>query len=149
MKFIKKINRVNIWDKKSLLILSIIIFLLVGTILFISVDFKEFFIRNSSNWTATVGRIDSIEELTGINQTRMGNKIAVTGYKIEYTYLIGDDELHAETIISPLKNEFIAYAIEVKKKWEIEIYYKKTKITDSYVNTNLGSTFYKKNRTNK
>ncbi len=144
MKFVDKNNKGKTWDKRSIMIFFIVVFLLVGVVLFITLDYKAFFIRHRGNWTTTVGRIDSIEKLTGINQTRMGNIISVTGYRIEYTYLVDTDEYHAETIISPLENDFIDFAAKVKNEWVIEIYYKKEKFTDSYVNTDLKSAFYKK-----
>lgn len=146
MRFTEKINKGRIWDKKSLTIIFIIIMLLIGITLFVTVDFEGPFIRNSLNWAATVGRIDSIEELTGINQTRMGNKISITGYRVKYTYLVEAKEYHTTAILSSSKSEFISFISETKNEWGIEVYYKKGAVTKSYINSNLKSVFYEKSQ---
>lgn len=134
----------KIWNKNSITIFIVVTLLSVGSVLFVTTDFKNYLVRNSPEWTSTIGRIDTINELTGMNQTRSGNKIIITGYKVEYTYLIEDEEYRAEAFISPLKKEFIYFAFKTKKEWKIEVYYKKGDRTNSYINSNLNSCFYAK-----
>ena len=138
-----KINNGKGWDKRSIIIFIILIFILAGSILFSTIDFKYLFVRNNSNWSTITGRIDSIEELTGINQTRTGNKTSIKGYKVCYTYIVKKKEYHAEVVISPSKREFVSFADKTKNRWEIEIYYNKSELTDSYMNTDMKSTFYR------
>ncbi len=137
-------SETKIWDRQSLFTLLATV-LFVGFFVFLTKsDYNNFFIRDNNDWDIAIGKIDSIDELTGINQSRAGNRIMTTGYKIKYTYLIGKDEYSSESTLAPTKNQFVYYAREVIGEWKIGVYYEKKNKSNSRINIDLKSDFYKK-----
>ncbi len=129
------------WDGKSTIITISIVAFLALFYFAATTDIRGYFIQKNKNWIATVGEIQSIEKITGVDQSRTGNKIKVTGYKIAYKYSVNGIDYKKENIGSSNLFRFVSY-IYTLEDWKVEVYYKKTNPDESYLNTDLKSKFY-------
>ena len=135
-------------DKKSIIYTVLLFCIMVVLYFIITKDIKGHLIQQNPNWTKATGQVESIEIITGIEQTRIGNQMATIGYKIKYYYL-ADSVVYEQVFLSGKGQrnlqEFINF---VKPLDSIEVHYKKKKPQNAYINFNINSDFYRK-RTNK
>jgi hypothetical protein len=142
-KSIKKESQ-NQWDKKSIITLIIFCSLIIFFVLILSIDIKGIFIQNDKNWNSTTGIIQSIENVTIMEQTRTGNRNQVVQYKIRYLYIVNDVEYNKEIVQSAnMVTNRLINRIDYPRNCKIEILYKKDNPSNSYINTNINSNFYK------
>ena len=106
------------------------------------VDVKAYLIQHNRNWAITTGQVLSIEEITGWKQTMEGGQLYRLGYKIEYSYIV--DSIRYEQSYFSGKKSLVEFARFIKPFDNIEVYYKKKKPKESYINMNINSDFYKK-----
>jgi len=129
-------------DKKAIIRTTLIILFFATFYFLVKVDIKDFFIRHNRSWAITIGEVQSIEDITGIEHTLVGNRITTFAYKIEYCYIVGGIR-YKQMYVSGRTNvvDFVSFIRPFDK---IEIYYKKKNPTESYINFDTNSDFYKK-----
>jgi len=109
----------------------------------ITTDIKGYLIQQNPNWTKTTGQVQSIEKITGIKQTKIGNQVETTGYKIKYYYVVNNvvyEQVYLSGTGQKNLHRFINF---VKPLDSIEVYYKKKCPKSSYINFNTNSDFYR------
>jgi hypothetical protein len=132
------------WDKKSIIFLIAFSSVIILFFSVLSIDVKGLFIQNNENWNSSVGTILSIENVAIMEQTRTGNTTRTIQYKILCSYVVNQVEYKQE-IIHPTNiatNRLLNW-IKYPKNREVEILYQKDNPTNSYINTNINSDFYK------
>ena len=130
-------------DKKSIIYVVLFSFFIAIVCFAIMVDIRGYLIRHDPNWTVTIGQVQSIEEIIGMNQTKAGNRIEIIGYKIKYYYMVDSIGYEQEYIYGARKIDLRRFVGFVKPFDSIEIYYKKEDPKNSYINFNLNSEFYR------
>ena len=131
------------WDKKSIIVLVSLFCCLVIFLFVITIDIKGYLVQNNPKWTMTTGFVLSIDEITGMKQTMAGGKIEKVGYKIKYYYMVDSIGYEQEYITGTTQNNLREFINFVRPLDSIEIYYKKKKPNNSYINFNINSDFYK------
>jgi hypothetical protein len=131
-------------DKKAIVRTALLILFFAAFFFVAKVDIKDFLIRHDPTWTKTVGQIQSVEDITGITHTRVGSRITTIAYKIEYSYMVKGVR-YEQIYVSGRENvaDFVRF---IKPSDKVEIYHKKKNHKKSYINFDIDSDFYRRNR---
>ncbi len=133
-----------VWDKKTSLN-AFLIFLGILVIYFIATtDFKTLLVKNDTNWTYTIGKMIKSEPKTSISQSTKGYSEHIVGYNVIYTYTVDGIKYDKEVVLGGIKtSDFIAYSNNIYGKRVVQVYYKKDNPSESHINIDLNSEFYK------
>ncbi len=130
------------WDRKSVITMMIAMTVFVCLLAFIGFlateDIHRFETMPNDQWAATVGRIDDIESMTGIVQTRSGGQV-VKRYTIRYSYTV-DGITYGKTRHAESLSRWF------EKGSEVQVYYRKGKPGKARLNININSDFYRDTR---
>lgn len=128
------------WDKKSIIILVIIILSILSLIIVLEIDFKRYSIKSNENWSTTCGNITYIRPIDVMEQTRIGNRYVTEGYIVGYNYVIDGIKYQDSTYLTSraIRNKLF---IKKNKEGDVKrIYYNKTNHKESYLDTDFDST---------
>jgi|GEM_PF-2431078 len=124
-------------DKKSIVRIVLIFCGMASLGVLMTVDIKGNLIRQSPNWATTMGQVQSIEVITGIEQTKTGNQIATRGHKIKYYYVVDGVVYEQEVFIGRGQRNSDRFISFIKPLDSIEIYFKKKRPQKSYINFDI------------
>ena len=128
-------------DKKAIK-RTALLFLFFAAFFFVAkVDIKDFLIRHDPTWTKTIGEIQSIRDITGIEHTLEGNRITTFAYKIEYCYIVKG--IRYEQVYLSGRTNVADFVRHIRPLDKVEIYHKKKKPEESYINFDIYSDFYR------
>ncbi len=130
------------WDRKSTIYLSLFLTSIAVFCFFTMVDVRGYLIRHDSNWSVTIGQIQSVESMEGIEQTKAGNRQVTIGYKIKCSYKVDDGTYTKDYVFGSRIKAVTKFVCSVNQMDTVEIYYKKEDPDESYLNIDLGSGFY-------
>ncbi|WP_017733049.1 hypothetical protein [Nafulsella turpanensis] len=116
------------WDKKSILWLLGIAFLIISLISFVFIPEMVYSFKLKQLKGETKGQVISIKENTTMRQGRYGNKIVVESYLVNYQYMVNNHLYWGQNTLSGLPK--VQYALKkiidsefkrtVKVRYDIE-----------------------------
>ena len=134
------------FDKKSIIHIALFFCFIIIGYFAVTMDFQGYFVQHNPNWTTATGQVQSIDKIVGMEQTRAGNQITTIGYKIKYCYIINGIKYEQKYIYGKTKTNLREFVNFVKPLDNVEIYYEKKDPKNSYINININSDFYKKEK---
>jgi len=124
-------------DKKSVVYI-VLLFCAFAIFYFIMTeDIKGALIRQSPSWTKTMGQVQSIEVVTGIEQTRIGSQTTTKGHRIRYYFLTDGVVYKQEVFIGRGQGNAQRFINFVEPLDSIEVYYKKRNPRRSRINFDI------------
>ncbi len=143
----KKKDIPSSWDKAST---KWVTYLLIGGVLFFIIagaDIRGYLIRNDTSWASTIGRVQSIEPMEGMDQSKVGNRRVTIGYKIKYRFEVDGVIYTKESVFGSRLKKITSFVGAIKPTDIVEVYYKKENLNESHINIDIDSGFYKNRKT--
>ncbi|MBD8389026.1 hypothetical protein [Dysgonomonas sp. BGC7] len=127
------------WDKKSIVILILIILFILSIIIALNIDFKGYLVKNNKDWSITCGQIISVRPIESMEQTRGGNIFVTEGYIVKYTYEV-DQTMYEDSlylISRAIRNKLLLN--KLKEEDSRKVYYNRVNHKESHLDTDLES----------